>query len=392
MKEYTQNRLTGEELQHFLDMIRHEPYKQQLKDYISQLLHNGSVSGLADSRRATVLLQNILAPARVTGESIPVIPLPKTGSTRKIRLIKAVAAVLLAAVSIPAVWLLTNRRSTPAPVVVQVQKKPAQDVLPGGQKARLTLGDGTVIALDDAANGTLAKQGAATVIKLSGKVNYTATNTGTPETVYNTISTPRGGQYQIELPDGSLVWLNAASSIHFPTAFTGPERKVDITGEAYFEIAKSRDLPFVVAVNGSQVTVMGTHFNVMAYPDEALLQTTLLEGSVQFSHNNQTVLLTPLEQSRLDREGRLDKVQDPDAEDVLAWKNGLFLFDNADIQTVMRQLARWYDVEVEYRATPDNNLYHVEMPRSSKLSSVLKVLEITANVHCSIEGKKIIVS
>lgn len=392
MQDYTRNQLTGEELQQFLEMIQQEPFKQLLKDHISQLLQDRSLSGLADRRRAPVIFENILSVARANQEAVLVDLPPKQRSSFRRWLPLSIAAALLAVVSVLAAWMWNHARSTnPAPVAKHQKKEPV-DVLPGGRKALLTLGNGTVITLDDAANGPLAKQGASTVIKLNGKLDYKVSSPGNQETVYNTISTPRGGQYQVELPDGSMVWLNAVSSIRFPTAFTGPERRVDITGEAYFEVAKNRDHPFVVAVNGSEVTVMGTHFNVMAYPDEALLQTTLFEGSVAFSHNNQTLVLNPLEQSRLNKKGGLDKIRDPDAEDVIAWKNGLFHFDNADIRTVMRQLARWYDVDVEYRITPDDNLYHVEMPRSSKLSSVLKVLELTANIHFSIEERRIIVS
>lgn len=391
MRDYTLDRLSGEELRRFLDMTGQEPYKQELKDYIGRLLHDRTASGLADGKRADVLLENILAAAGAAGT--PFHPLQQRRSTRSAWLVRSVAAALLVAVAVTAVWMFTRQRSSSPPALAQQPKKrPVPDVLPGGQKALLTLGNGTVITLDDAANGTLAKQGSATVIKMNGKLDYRSNTASPGETVYNTISTPRGGQYQVELPDGSMVWLNAASSLHFPTAFTGKERRVEITGEAYFEVAGKKDQPFVVAVSGSEVTVMGTHFDVMAYADEATLETTLFEGSVRFSHNSQTVLLKPLEQSRLKRDGRLDMINGLDEEDVLAWKNGFFHFTNADLQTVMRQLARWYDVEVEYRVTPDGNLYDVEMPRTSKLSSVLKVLELTANVHFTIEGRKIIVS
>lgn len=391
MRDYTRDLLSGEEMQRFLVMIQQEPYKQELRRYIDQLLHDRSASGLADSKRADILLENILAAARA--EEIPLHPLPERRSLRKSWLVSSLAAALLGAVALTSVWMFTRQRSgSPPPVAQQTKKGAVPDVLPGGQKALLTLGNGTVITLDDAANGTLAKQGSATVIKLNGKLDYKAGAAGTQEAVYNTIATPRGGQYQVALPDGSMVWLNAASSLRFPTAFTGKERRVEITGEAYFEVAGKKDQPFVVAVNGSEITVMGTHFDVMAYPDEATLETTLFEGSVKFSHNSQTVLLKPLEQSRLKKDGRLDRINGLDEEEVLAWKNGLFHFDNADLQTVMRQLARWYDVEVVYRVTPDSNRYDVEIPRTSKLSSVLKVLEITANVHFAIEGRTIIVS
>jgi transmembrane sensor len=264
------------------------------------------------------------------------------------------------------------------------------DVSPGGDKAILTLADGSTIVLDEAQNGTLAQQGSAKIIKLGGKLSYDLITKNAKEVVYNTISTPKGGQYQLELPDGSLVWLNATSSIHFPTAFVGKERKIEITGEAYFEIAKNREMPFIVAVNGAEVQVLGTHFNVNAYNDEENVNTTLLEGSVKFVNGDNTSLLKPGQQSQLAKNGAVRIVNDVNVEEVVAWKNGLFDFENANIETVMRQLSRWYDVEIEYNGKTDD-LFIAEMPRNIKLSDALKALELTGKVKFEINGKRIIV-
>jgi transmembrane sensor len=264
------------------------------------------------------------------------------------------------------------------------------DVMPGDNKAVLTLSDGSTIVLDDAQNGTLTHQGATKVVKLDGKLAYDPAGTGSTEVVYNTISTPRGGQYQIELTDGSLVWLNAASSLRFPTAFVGKDRRVEITGEAYFEVAKNKSMPFIVSVERSEIQVLGTHFNVMAYKEESNIKTTLLEGSIKFVHGNNSSLIKPGQQTQLNNSGQIKVLDDIDVDAVIAWKNGNFDFDGVDIETVMRQLSRWYNVEVEYNKKPDV-LFYAEIPRNTKLSEVLHALEYTSKVKFDINGKKIIV-
>lgn len=264
------------------------------------------------------------------------------------------------------------------------------DVLPGDNKAVLTLSDGSTIVLNDAQNGTLAHQGTTKVVKLDGKLAYDPAGTGSKEVVYNTISTPRGGQYQIELPDGSLVWLNAASSLRFPTAFVGKDRRVEITGEAYFEVTKNKSMPFIVSIGSSEIQVLGTHFNVMAYKEESNIKTSLLEGSIKFVHGNNSSLIKPGQQTQLTNSGQIKVLDDIDMDAVIAWKNGNFDFDGAGIETVMRQLSRWYNVEVEYKKKPDV-LFYAEIPRNTKLSEVLHALEYTSKVKFDINGKKIVV-
>ncbi len=304
----------------------------------------------------------------------------------------AAAAVILLIGSVVVYQLSISK-----PTSTDIAKKEAKDnrykndVLPGGDKAVLTLADGSTIVLDSAKNGTLAQQGATQVIKLGGKLAYDPTGTGSKEVVYNTITTPRGGQYQVELPDGSQVWLNAASSLRFPTAFAGKERRVEISGEAYFEVAKNKAMPFIVSVNGAEVQVLGTHFNIMAYNEEKAVRTTLLEGSVRFVSGNNASLLKPGQQSQLSKEGQVNVISSVDVDEVMAWKNGMFYFEGEDIETVMRQLARWYDVEVDFKGQQIDNLFYAKIPRSSKLSDVLKVLELTGNIKFEIEGKKITV-
>ena len=264
------------------------------------------------------------------------------------------------------------------------------DVLPGSDKATLTLADGSTILLDEAQNGTIAQQGNSKIIKLNGKLSYDPTNKNTREIVYNTISTPKGGQYQLELPDGSQVWLNATSSIHFPTTFTGTDRRIEITGEAYFEIAKNPNMPFIVTVNNSEVQVLGTHFNINAYNDEDNVKTTLLEGSVRFINDDNINILKPGQQAQLTKDGMTKVVSNVDVDEVVAWKNGMFAFENAGIETIMRQMSRWYDVEIEYKGKTDD-LFIAEMRRNIKLSDALKALELTGKVKFDIQDKKIIV-
>jgi len=302
----------------------------------------------------------------------------------------AIAASVIGLLLLSA-FLLYNRNTSRGTINAELNEhRFKNDVLPGSDKATLTLADGSTVVLDDAQNGTLAQQGGSTVIKLGGKLMYDPANKISKEIVYNTISTPNGGQYQLELPDGSLVWLNATSSIHFPTSFVGKERRVEITGEAYFEVAKNRDMPFIVAVNGAEVQVLGTHFNVNAYSDEDNVKTTLLEGSVKFVSGANTNMLKPGQQSQLTTNGLIKVVTNVDVDEVVAWKNGMFDFENAGIETVMRQLSRWYDVEIEYKGKTDD-LFIAEMRRNIKLSDALKALELTGKVRFEIQGKKIIV-
>jgi transmembrane sensor len=321
---------------------------------------------------------------KISAESKPVrrrvIPL------RKIAVAATVMGLLLLST-----FLLYNRNTSKETANAEVDKRRFKnDVLPGGDKATLTLADGSTVVLDDAKNGTLAQQGSSKVIKVDGKLMYDPANNNSKEIVYNTISTPNGGQYQLELPDGSLVWLNATSSIHFPTSFMGKERRVEVTGEAYFEVAKNRDMPFIVTVNGSEVQVLGTHFNVNAYSDEDNVKTTLLEGSVKFVSGTNINMLRPGQQSQLASNGLIKVVSNVDVDEVVAWKNGMFDFDNAAIETVMRQLSRWYDVEIEYKGKTDDQ-FIAEMRRNIKLSDALKALELTGKVKFEIQGKKIIV-
>ena len=300
-------------------------------------------------------------------------------------------AASITGLTLIAVFLLINKSGTNKIVKAKAGKHQFnEDVFPGGNKATLTLADGSRIVLNDAQNGTLTQQGNAKIVKLDGKLFYSQNNSNSKEVVYNTISTPKGGQYQLELPDGSLVWLNASSSIHFPTSFAANERRVEVTGEAYFEVAKNLSKPFIAAVNNSEVRVLGTHFNINSYNDEDDVTTTLLEGSVKFVNGATANILKPGQQSQLAKNGSITVVNNVDVDKVVAWKNGVFDFENTSIETIMRQLSRWYDVEIEYKGKSDD-LFIAEMRRNIKLSDALKALELTGKVRFDIREKKIIV-
>jgi transmembrane sensor len=273
------------------------------------------------------------------------------------------------------------------------------DIEAGENKAILTLGDGSKIILDDAKNGILANQGGNSVLKAAeGEVIYSflseikdplTVDEHTP-VIYNTIETPKGGKFQIKLPDGSKVWLNAASSLRFPTVFNGSKRQVELKGEAYFEVSPDKSKIFEVNTRNQVVQVLGTHFNINAYLDEPTVNTTLLEGSVRVSdlRTNISQLLKPGEQSQLSEQ--IEVINLKNTSEAVAWKEGYFQFDEADIKTVMRQIERWYDVSVVYEGDLPNYRFGGEIERNLSLLQVLKVLEKT-KVHFRLEGREVIV-
>jgi ferric-dicitrate binding protein FerR (iron transport regulator) len=266
-------------------------------------------------------------------------------------------------------------------------------IVPGSNKAVLVLGDGTKILLDSARNGHLAAEGNATVTKTDGQVSYLNQQQAAAGQAlsYNTLFTPKGGQYQVVLSDGTKVWMNAASSLRYPATFSGKDRVVTLTGEAYFEVAKDLSKPFKVVLNGMEVQVLGTHFNVMAYQNEAAIKTTLLEGAVNINSDKQVVRLAPGQQAQRSAGGLVRVVQDIDMEETMAWKNGYFQFNHDGLDVVMQQIERWYDVQVSFEGKMPERKFGGKISRSSNISDVLKVLELS-KVAFRIEGKKIIVT
>lgn len=317
-----------------------------------------------------------------------------------------VAASVAIVLSIAAFLFLQNGEGDKEEVVVKAEKKFENDIAPGGDKAILTLADGSKIVLDETNNGTIAQQGGAEVVKTAdGQLAYTVNDEKAKEVLYNTVSTPRGGQYRLVLPDGSKVWLNAQSSIRFPNVFVGNERKVEITGEVYFEVTKLKSKRFVVGVFSSLteevksvIEVLGTHFNVNSYSDEPAIKTTLLEGKVSVSSKVATAssgtrnaLLAPGQQSQMNAQGEMKVSRDVDVEEVMAWKEGKFIFKDNDIRSVMRQLEKWYDIEVEFKGTITKEEFVGSISRNVNISQILNMLEKTRAVNFEIKGKKVIV-
>lgn len=277
-------------------------------------------------------------------------------------------------------------------------------ILPGGNKATLTLSDGSKISLTDAANGIIAKQAGINITKINGELVYkVAAVSGGKKGLYNTIETPRGGQYQINLPDGTKVWLNAESSLRYPATFDQSERLVELKGEAYFEVAKRLDkkgsrIPFKVktelcAGRNQEVEVLGTHFNINAYRNEPSNKTTLLEGSVRIKNlsSNADGLLKPGQQSIISASSIAVSIIAVDAEESIAWKDGFFSFNEENLETIMNKLSRWYNVEIDYRGNKINKTFGGRISRFNSVNEVLDMLQTTGSVHFKIEGRRILV-
>ncbi|MDQ2719645.1 MAG: DUF4974 domain-containing protein [Bacteroidota bacterium] len=299
----------------------------------------------------------------------------------------AAAAIIILILGAGTYWYLF--RQTEQDKSITIAK--ANDVkAPVSNKAMITLANGKQIVLDSAGNGTLAKEGNVNVAKLAdGKIAYSGT---TNEIEYNTLSNPRGSKViNLILSDGSKVWLNTESSLKYPTAFSGKERKVEITGEGYFEVAHNTAKPFMVSVNGLEVKDLGTHFNINAYNDEPTIKTTLLEGGVNVSKGSTNTVLKPGQQAEFDN-GKF-KIASVDVEETVAWKNGKFIFEGNNIQSVMRQLARWYDVDVKYEAniTKEEFVGVISQNKYEDISKVLDMLEKTHTVSFLINGRTITV-
>lgn len=304
--------------------------------------------------------------------------------------IAAVASVLVI-LSAGGYFLLHKKQP-----VQQVVQNQIHDAKPGGNKAILTLAGGKQVILTSANIGVIAQQGNAAVTKTaSGQIVYNAVAAPVdaakaPEIVMHTITTPRGGKWFVALSDGTKVWLNAASSITYPTAFTGNERKVTITGEAYFEVVHNAARPFRVIANGETIEDIGTSFNVNAYSDEPDTKTTLVEGSVKIASPTGSALLKPGQQAVIKPGAAIAVTTDRDMAQTLAWKNGLFVFNHTDLHTAMRQLSRWYDMDIVYEPGVDDKTFFGQINQDNNLSDILKVLEL-GGLHFRIDGKKLVV-
>jgi ferric-dicitrate binding protein FerR (iron transport regulator) len=364
---------------------------EQVRTALQYMYHIDEQAALADVQKKIQLAES----------AIPAVPVRKMN-----RLQYAAAAVVILAIGATLVWTLAKKKTNSANQPVGVRFK--NDVLPGSDKAILQLADGKTIVLENASKGTIAREGNTNIVvdDKAGSLQYVTNANGSHqnETTYNTLSTPRGGQYRLVLPDGSKVWLNAASSIRYPIAFTGNERRVAIKGEAYFEVAKDPHKPFKVVIAPSpsgegrgEVEVLGTHFTINAYDDEAAMRVTLLEGKVKVvkretaNGKENPIILKPDEQAVASGNSPFTIDHSPNVEEATAWKDGLFYFQNAGIETIMRQVSRWYDVKVRYEGTVKQEFIG-KIPRTVNVSTLLKILESTGWVHFTIQGNVITVS
>lgn len=274
-----------------------------------------------------------------------------------------------------------------APLEYAVNK--ANNIRPGGNMATLHLANGRTIVLNNAANGSLVKLGDDSVTKAAGAISYAALKSSL-DNQYDTLSIPRGGTYQLTLADGSRIWLNSSSAIRFPENFNHKERKVELLyGEAYFEISHHADQPFRVAAQNQTVEVLGTHFNISSYAEEPTIKTTLLEGSVKVSAPNGMEVIKPGQQAIVGN-GQIS-VTEVNTEEAVAWKNGYFRFNGEKIESVMRKLSRWYNIEVRYEGTPPDEEYNAAISRYRGINEVLKELEYAKSVHFKVEGRRVTV-
>ncbi len=401
LSRFKQNQLTDVELETLLQWLGQSNDQPVIEADIQEVLELQAVHPNWTKEKSELLLNQLLKKRAGTAPA-KIVPLYKHTF---IRIAAAIAIVLVLGTG---AYLMFNNtpKKDQAKTTVQATKDIAAPV---SAKAIITLAGGERITLDSAANGSLAQQGNVNVVKLAdGQIVYSGT---TNEVVYNTLTNPKGSRVvDITLSDGSRVWLNAGSAITYPVAFAGNtqkgspgERNVFINGEAYFEVTHNADMPFKVSKGQMEVTVLGTHFNVNAYDDDKDIRVTLLEGSVSMQSTTdpagrkQSVVLKPGEQAVLTHDPAQNRTasqltihDNVDLDQVMAWKSGLFNFKGTDIDAIMKQVARWYNVEVEYRATIKEK-FHVEMSRNTNVSNVFRILEATGGVHFKIDDKKIIV-
>lgn len=368
-------------LHHLLDLQLEQQLSSQQEEELNTLLKNEEAEQtLAEHIRNNAIDPQSLDEATTAAVFKKLMDADKPEQTRTIPLrytIPAAAAAIL--IIILTTYFYTTHTGKTTTTIAQ-----QEDIAPGHNGAILTLSNGSRLTLDSMHNGIIATQGGSQIKLQNGQLAYTNSRQA-EQITYNTLTTPKGRQFRIELPDGSTVWLNAASSIRYPTTFTGAERTVEITGEAYFDIAKQANTPFRIITRHTKIEVLGTQFNVNAYDDEPATSTTLLQGSIRVNKD----ILKPGQQAQTTQTAQ-HIITTADTGKITAWKNGLFNFEDATLEEIMRQLERWYDIKVVY----ESNIPHLEfvgkMNRDMPLSGVLLALR-KSEVHFRVEGRKLIV-
>ncbi|MRG45039.1 DUF4974 domain-containing protein [Chitinophaga sp. SYP-B3965] len=359
--------LSKEELQRFLQLARAPENEQVVKDGIGQTLDAVTFDDLSTDTDAELQFVKTLQ---------------RAGTLKAKRSIWkwAAAASILLVIATGTYLLLPGSPEAQKGATAQT------DIQPGKEGAILTLDDGSEVVLDSLGNGLVATQNGTKIVVRNGQLAYDLTNETAKEMAYNVMTTPKGRQTHLTLSDGTQVWLNAASAIRYPTAFKGEKRTVELRGEAYFEVAKDKTLPFIVKVRGGRkVEVLGTRFNVNSYEDEPFINTTLLEGSVKVEN----LVLKPGQQALINTSIKL--IENADTEKAIAWKNGLFNFENASLEEVMRQLARWYDIEVVYeKGIPDIHFLG-KLSKDISLTGLIRTLRASGVNFRIEEGRRLIV-
>jgi len=366
-----QKRFDGElqpqELQMLAALVNDPLQQQVVEEAIQHFLENPPAQQQLSQEQVTEMV------ARITSNSPMAQELP--AAVRPIRRTQwwwAAAAVLV--LSLGSYWFLLRQPDAGNRELANTTQTDA--ITPGKTGAILTLADGSTLILDTLGNTILADPQGVKMTLENGELAYNKSNAQAAATQYNAVSTPKGRHFKVVLPDGTQVWLNAASSITYPTAFMGAERKVVITGEVYFEVAKNALQPFIVDIDGrATVQVLGTHFNINAYSNEDALRTTLLEGAISMQHDQSKLILAPGEQGiLLPQAAALSIDRQVNTEKVMAWKNGLFYFDGASVEQVMRQLERWYDISVAFEGRPPTRKFEGKMSRNIQLEDLLEGL------------------
>lgn len=380
-----EGKLSATEMEELVKWLGEENQDAEASDLILQQLKHADTTGKSIPAeimaRLEARLPNIFAAEK---QRVGVVSI-----FRKSWMRYAAAVILLAGVGLYV--MLSGKPGSVNNDVVKAKPLTPEEIQPGKNGAVLTLVDGSKVVLDSLGNGLVTTQNGTRVSLVNGHLVYDAANAA-DVTAYNTMSTPKGRQFNLVLPDGSKVWLNAASSIRYPIVFTGNERKVEITGEAYFEVSRNASVPFrVITNNETAIEVLGTHFNINAYENEASINTTLLEGSVRVKNNQGTLMLKPGQQAQSVAAQKIRLVQEVDVDKVMAWKNGFFNFQDASLREVMRQLERWYDIEVAYEKNVPELEFFGKMGKDLSLAAVLRGLE-KSNVHFRLEnGRKLVV-
>jgi len=404
-QQYMADTISHEELFELSVYVKDVYMQEELQDIIDELWASVSIEH-SFALAGDVVYQRIITDCRVQGDlSKPVARMEVSSGIRLIRSYKVVGVAALFCIVIGLFWYTNTNKDLSSTRAEMHQKIQPELILPGGNKAMLTLADESVIILNEVKAGDLAEEAGMHIIKTAdGKLMYEDMGSQSVKTavpVFNTIKTPVGGEYQLILPDGTKVWLNAASSLRFPARFIDDTREVELIGEAYFEVNNQlsiigRRVPFIVRTASEKVEVLGTHFNIKAYPNEDAAKTTLVEGSVRVSvstddGNFSPVILKPNQQAVSAAGSNYIRVINVDPINVVAWKNGYFSFYDENIKDVMSTISRWYNIDVEYKGKTDDKIFGGTISRFETFEKLLQTIELTGTVKFRIEGRRVIV-